>query len=98
MVPPEYPTSVETTPSRLPNRASGPQNQPMAKAAVSRFRCSALSMGGIVIDPSTPFPEAFEILKPQEAPQKSTKNMTDNAFPIPRHPFLVIAGSPFAWS
>lgn len=83
MVPPEYPTSVETTPSRLPNRASGPQNQPMAKVAVSRFACSVLSMGGIVIGPSTPFPEAFKTLKLQETVKNNTRSMIEHTFFIP---------------
>ena len=33
--PPVYPTRVRRTPWRLPNRESGPQNQPKAKVAVS---------------------------------------------------------------
>ncbi|HSA78477.1 MAG TPA: hypothetical protein VLG72_06430 [Nitrospirota bacterium] len=33
--PPAYPTRVLTTPARLPNRESGPQNQPIAKVAVA---------------------------------------------------------------
>jgi hypothetical protein len=33
-VPPAYPTLVRMTPSILPNRESGPQNQPKAKVAV----------------------------------------------------------------
>ena len=39
--PPVYPTRVRRTPGRLPNRESGPQNQPRAKFAAS-FTSSAL--------------------------------------------------------
>jgi hypothetical protein len=33
--PPAYPARVRMTPSNAPNWASGPQNQPKAKVAVS---------------------------------------------------------------
>ena len=46
MVPPAYPTWVRITPGRLPNRESGPQNQPSAKVAVSVFSGAARSMSG----------------------------------------------------
>ena len=46
--PPAYPTRVRTTPSRLPNRESVPQNQPRAKVAVSVLIGAEASMGGIV--------------------------------------------------
>ncbi len=36
--PPVYPTRVRRTPGRLPNRESGPRNQPKAKVAVSASR------------------------------------------------------------
>ena len=35
------------TPGRLPNRESGPQNQPRAKVAVCRFPGTSRSMGGM---------------------------------------------------
>jgi hypothetical protein len=47
VVPPAYPTRVRTTPGRLPNRESGPQNQPRAKVAVSSSSGTPASMGGI---------------------------------------------------
>jgi len=37
------------TPSRLPNRASGPQNQPIAKVAISVLAGLEVSIGGIVV-------------------------------------------------
>ena len=48
-LPPVYPTRVRTTPGRLPNWASGPQNQPRAKVAVSVSAGTAASIGGISI-------------------------------------------------
>jgi hypothetical protein len=48
-VPPVYPTRVRTTPLRLPNRESAPQNHPTAKVAVSVFAGAAASMGGIAV-------------------------------------------------
>ena len=47
-VPPAYPTRVRITPSRLPNRESGPQNQPKANVAVFICAGAAASMGGMV--------------------------------------------------
>jgi hypothetical protein len=38
---------VRTTPSILPNRESGPQNQPKAKVAVSVWAGAAASIGGM---------------------------------------------------
>ena len=48
VVPPAYPTRVRITPLRLPNRESGPQNQPRANVAVSVSTGAAASIGGIV--------------------------------------------------
>jgi hypothetical protein len=45
--PPVYPTRVRRTPGRLPNRESGPQNQPKAKVAVSVTPGRDASIGGI---------------------------------------------------
>jgi len=47
-VPPAYPTRVRTTPSRLPNWESEPQNQPRANVAVSVCVGAAASIGGMV--------------------------------------------------
>jgi hypothetical protein len=47
VLPPVYPTRVRMTPLRLPNRESGPQNQPKAKVAVSILAGADASMGGI---------------------------------------------------
>jgi len=47
-VPPAYPTRVRTTPLILPNRESGPQNQPNAKVAVCTVIGAKTSMGGFV--------------------------------------------------
>jgi hypothetical protein len=46
--PPAYPTRVRTTPGRLPNRESGPQNHPMAKVAVFVSVGAFASMGGML--------------------------------------------------
>jgi hypothetical protein len=46
VLPPAYPTRVRMTPLRLPNRESGPQNQPKAKVAVSVLAGADVSMGG----------------------------------------------------
>ena len=48
--PPAYPTRVRRTPGRLPNRESGPQNQPKAKVAVSVAFGRDASIGGIAAD------------------------------------------------
>ena len=47
-VPPAYPTLVRMTPPILPNRESGPQNQPKAKVAVSVLIGTEVSIGGTV--------------------------------------------------
>jgi hypothetical protein len=39
---------VRSTPGRLPNWESGPQNHPKAKVAVSKVKGAAASMGGMV--------------------------------------------------
>ena len=49
--PPAYPTRVRRTPARLPNRESGPQNQPKAKVAVSVTPGGGASIGGIAAVP-----------------------------------------------
>lgn len=55
--PPVYPTRVRRTPGRLPNRESGPQNQPKAKVAVSVTPGRFASIGGIaVVRGDVPFP------------------------------------------
>src|SRR5512146_10512 len=46
VAPPVYPTRVRMTPGRLPNRESGPQNQPRANVAVSVFTRGTPSIGG----------------------------------------------------
>ena len=48
-VPPAYPTRVRTTPGILPNRESGPQNQPSANVAVSVFTGALKSISGISV-------------------------------------------------
>ena len=53
-MPPAYPTRVRTTPVRLPNRESGPQNQPRAKVAVSVLVGAERSIGGIATLASMP--------------------------------------------
>jgi len=52
-VPPVYPTRVLTTPGRLPNRESGPQNHPRANVALSVSAGAEASMGGISADRGT---------------------------------------------
>ena len=47
--PPEYPTRVLTIPSKLPNRESGPQNQPNANVAVLVSAGAAASNVGILV-------------------------------------------------
>jgi len=47
-VPPVYPARVRTTPARLPNWESGPQNHPNAKVAVSISAGMLLSIGGML--------------------------------------------------
>jgi hypothetical protein len=55
--PPVYPTRVRRTPGRLPNRESGPQNQPKAKVAVSVAPGRDASIGGIAaVRGAVPFP------------------------------------------
>src|SRR3972149_4094370 len=46
VLPPAYPTRVRTTPGRLPNRESGPQNQPRVNVAISVTVGAAASIGG----------------------------------------------------
>ncbi len=59
-MPPVYPTRVRTTPSMIPNRDSDPQNQPMAKVAVSVTDGAARSTAGRAARPA---PRAGERLK-----------------------------------
>jgi len=55
--PPAYPTRVRRTPGRLPNRESGPQNQPKAKVAVSVTPGREASIGGTAaLRGAVPFP------------------------------------------
>lgn len=65
--PPVYPTRVRRTPGRLPNRESGPQNQPKAKVAVAFTPGRDASTGGI--DPvrgAVPFPILLVIVVPSD--------------------------------
>jgi len=60
--PPVYPTRVRRTPARLPNRESGPQNQPKAKVAVSVTPGRDASIGGIAADRVAVPPSAFLVI------------------------------------
>src|SRR3990172_5198776 len=65
--PPVYPTRVRRTPGRLPNRESGPQNQPKAKVAVSVPPGRDRSIGGIAADrDAVPFPILRVIAVPSD--------------------------------
>ena len=65
--PPVYPTRVRRTPGRLPNRESGPQNQPKAKVAVSVTPGRDRSIGGIAADrDAVPFPIVPVIAVPSD--------------------------------
>jgi len=65
--PPVYPTRVRRTPARLPNRESGPQNQPKAKVAVSVTPGRDASIGGIAAARgAAPFPILLVIAVPSD--------------------------------
>jgi hypothetical protein len=65
--PPVYPTRVRRPPARLPNRESGPQNQPKAKVAVSVTPGRDASIGGIAADRgAVPFPIFLVIAVPSD--------------------------------
>ncbi|MDW7673451.1 MAG: hypothetical protein SCK28_02825 [Bacillota bacterium] len=51
MTPPAYPTLVRNTPGSSPNWASGPQNQPKAKVAVSILVGRFVSINGFTLIP-----------------------------------------------
>jgi len=57
-----YPTRVRRTPARLPNRESGPQNQPKAKVAVSVTPGREASIGGIAAGRGAVPPSVFLVI------------------------------------
>jgi hypothetical protein len=62
----------------LPNRASGPQNQPKAKVAVSVFVGAAASMGGMAVM-GVAFPCKDSVSSP---PAGACKGMSEVSHPL----------------
>lgn len=85
-VPPEYPTLVRRTPGSSPNRASDPQNHPIANVAVLLPATTRISIGGRTGADASATPA-------HRTDARTDAAIMTNPFPIFRPlPFTCVAG------